>query len=164
DENVANKEKIKKLEADLKALNDEKDADKAKLQNDLREIPLVQVVGDDSQDKITVLLDVNFAFGSFKLQPKMKTILDQVALVLKVNKSWTTLVVSGYTDSIGGDEVNNKLSQNRARVVKDYLVSKGLVTSEISTAGFGKKNPKATNETKDGRYINRRAELVIMKK
>lgn len=163
DENAANKEKIKKLEADLKALNDEKAADKAKLQNDLREIPLVQVVGEDNQDKMTVLLDVNFAFGSFKLQPKMKTILDQVALVLKVNKSWTTLVVSGYTDSIGGDEVNNQLSQDRARVVKDYLVSKGLVASEINTAGFGKKNPKATNDTKVGRYKNRRAELVITK-
>lgn len=163
DESAANKEKIKKLEADLKALNDEKAADKAKLQNDLSGIPLTRVVGDDSQDKMTVLLDVNFAFGSSKLQPKMKAILDQVALVLKVNKSWTTLEVSGYTDSIGGDEVNNKLSQDRASVVKDYLVSKGLIASEINTAGFGKKNPKATNDTKDGRYKNRRTELVITK-
>jgi outer membrane protein OmpA-like peptidoglycan-associated protein len=164
DENAANKEKINKLEADLKALNDEKALDKAKLQNNLSEIPLVQVVGDDSPDKMTVLLDVNFAFGSSKLQPKMKAILDQVALVLKVNKSWKTLIISGHTDRIGSDEVNNKLSLKRASVVKDYLVSKGLVASEINTAGFGKRNPKATNNTKDGRYKNRRSELVITKK
>lgn len=161
-ENAANKEKIQKLETDLKALNDEKAANKAKLQNDLKEIPQAKV-DNSGMDSTTVLLDVNFEFSSSKLQPKTKAILDQVALVLKVNKVWSKLVVSGYTDNIGGDKINRKLSQERAAVVKEYLISKGITASAISTAGFGKQNPKVSNETKEGRYKNRRAELVVKK-
>ncbi|MDR3652314.1 MAG: OmpA family protein [Paludibacter sp.] len=162
DENEANKEKIQKLEANLKALNDEKDANKAQLQNDLKEIPQAKV-DNNGLDSTTVLLDVNFEFASYKLQPKTRAILDQVALVLKVNKAWSKLVVSGYTDSIGGDKINKNLSEERANVVKEYLIYKGLTASAIITAGFGKENPKASNKTKEGRYKNRRAELVVKK-
>lgn len=163
DENASNREKIQKLEADLKVLNDEKTASKAQLQNDLKEIPQAQV-DKAGLDSTVVLLDVNFKSGSYELVPKTKAVLDQVALVLKVNKVWSKLVVSGYTDNTGDDEKNIKLSQERASVVKNYLISKGLTASSISTAGLGKENPKASNDTKHGRYKNRRAELVIDKK
>jgi len=163
DENAANKEKIQRLETDLKALNDEKAADKAQLKNDLKNIPQAQVDGNNNQDTVTVLLDVNFGFGSSKLQPKTLAILDQVALVLKANKTWSKLLVSGYTDNVGSDKINKKLSLKRATEVKNYLVLKGLSASTIYAAGFGKENPKVSNDTKEGRNQNRRAELVISK-
>ena len=163
DENAANKEKIQRLETDLKALNDEKAADKAQLKNDLKNIPQAQVDGNNNQDTVTVLLDVNFGFGSSKLQPKTLSILDQVALVLKANKTWSKLLVSGYTDNVGSDKINKKLSLKRATEVKNYLVLKGLSASAIHAAGFGKENPKVSNDTKTGRNQNRRAELVISK-
>ncbi len=163
DENAANKEKIQRLETDLKALNDEKAAEKAQLKNDLKNIPQAQVDGNNDQDTVTVLLDVNFGFGSSKLQPKTLAILDQVALVLKANKTWSKLLVSGYTDNVGSDKINRKLSEKRASVVKDYLIFKGLSASAIHVAGFGKENPKVSNDTKAGRNQNRRAKLVISK-
>ena len=163
DENALNREKIQKLEADLKVLNDEKAASKVQLQNDLKEIPQARV-DKNGLDSTVVLLDVNFKFGSYELVPKTMAVLDQVALVLKVNKVWSKLVVSGYTDNVGTDKINIKLSQERASVVKNYLILKGLTPSSISTAGLGKENPKASNDTKQGRYKNRRAELVIDKK
>jgi len=162
DENAANKDKIQKLETTLKALNDEKAANITKLQNDLKEIPQAKV-DNNSLDSTTVLLDVNFEFGSSKLETKTITILNQVALVLNVNKAWSKLLVSGYTDNIGGDELNKKLSIERATVVKNYLITKGLTDSAIIVSGFGMKNPKASNDTKEGRYINRRAELILQK-
>ncbi len=163
DENAANKDKMQKMEAELKNLKDEKAAAELKLQNDLKNIPQAQVNVNSASDTITVLLDVNFEFGSYKLQPNAKAILDETALVLKMNKTWSKLLVSGHTDSVGGEKINQKLSEERANVVKNYLISKGISASAIQAAGFGKDHPKAPNTTDEGRYINRRAELVITK-
>jgi len=163
DENAANKAKIQKLEADLQTANAERAAEKAKLQTDLKDIPQAKVSAESNSDALTVLLDVNFEFGSSELSPRSRAILDEVALVLKVNKAWLKLLISGHTDKIGGDKANLKLSEERADGVKNYLISKGIVASAIDVAGFGKEKPKATNETKEGRYKNRRAELVIEK-
>jgi len=163
DENAANKAKIQKLEADLQAVNAERAAEKAKLQADLKDIPQAKVSTGSNQDALTVLLDVNFEFGSSELSSRSIAILDDVALVLKVNKAWSKLLISGHTDNIGNDKANKKLSEERAAGVKNYLISKGITASAIDVAGFGKEKPKATNETKEGRYKNRRAELVIEK-
>ena len=163
DENKSGKEKIQKLEADLKKLNDEKAAQIAKLQDDLKNIPQAKVADQGNLDSPTVLLDVNFDFNSSELTPKTKAILDQVAVVLKVNKSWSKLSVTGYTDNVGGDNVNKKLSDKRADIVKNYLVAKGIAADAINTSGLGKQNPKTTNNTKEGRYTNRRAELILQK-
>ena len=163
DENAANKAKVQKLEAGLQAANAERAAEKAKLQTGLKDIPQAKVSTDSNQDALTVLLDVNFEFGSSELNPRSRAILDEVALVLKVNKAWSKLLISGHTDNIGGDKANKKLSDERAAGVKKYLISKGITASAIDVAGFGKEKPKTTNETKEGRYKNRRAELVIEK-
>jgi OOP family OmpA-OmpF porin len=168
---IASKDKLQKLETDLKAITDENRANKEKirmLEDELKAIPQTQVLSQteknaEDMDKIVVLLDVNFKSGSARLQPEAKTLLDQVTLVLKVNKKWSKLEVVGYTDNIGRTKMNQKLSQKRANEVKKYLVSKGIAASYISIAGFGHKNPKMSNATKEGRYKNRRAELVITK-
>jgi len=69
--------------------------------------------------------------------------------------------VGGYTDNVGGDEMNQKLSENRASSVRDYLVQQGVVTKSVTSKGFGNTLPVATNENAAGRQQNRRVELVV---
>ena len=69
--------------------------------------------------------------------------------------------MEGYTDSVGTDESNMVLSENRANSVRDFLVKQGIATSSISSAGFGEGQPVATNDTAAGRQQNRRVELVV---
>ncbi len=72
--------------------------------------------------------------------------------------------ISGHTDSIGSDEVNNKISQGRADAVKNYMISKGSVAvSRIITKGYGKTRPVASNDTDEGQQANRRVEFLILK-
>jgi len=69
--------------------------------------------------------------------------------------------VEGHTDSVGTDELNMRLSENRANSVRDFLAKQGIVTSSIVSRGFGKSQPVATNDTAAGRQQNRRMELVV---
>ncbi|MBY0275031.1 OmpA family protein [Candidatus Binatia bacterium] len=109
--------------------------------------------------KKIVLRGVNFDFDKATLQPQGKPILDEAARILKENPS-INVQVQGYTDAIGSVEYNLKLSDRRAATVKNYLVSQGVAASRLTTKGFGKSNPVATNDTADGRAQNRRVELV----
>ena len=70
--------------------------------------------------------------------------------------------ISGHTDNTGSDEINNKLSLERANAVKDYLLKGGIDTVRIRTKGYGKSKPKADNATEEGRQINRRVEIEIL--
>ena len=73
-----------------------------------------------------------------------------------------TLEIEGHTDSVGSDEMNNKLSQSRAQSVSDYLSGAGVKPERIKAVrGFGKSKPIATNDTAAGRQMNRRVEVVI---
>jgi outer membrane protein OmpA-like peptidoglycan-associated protein len=69
--------------------------------------------------------------------------------------------VEGYTDSVGGDDYNQQLSEHRGTSVRDYLMMQGMQGSSVTAKGFGKTQPVASNETADGRQQNRRVELVI---
>ena len=71
------------------------------------------------------------------------------------------IVVEGYTDSVGSESANLKLSQDRADAVRNFLVSKGLPSDKLTAVGRGKSNPVAGNDTADGRANNRRVELVV---
>jgi OOP family OmpA-OmpF porin len=72
------------------------------------------------------------------------------------------VIAIGHTDSIGTDEYNQKLSVRRAESVKAYLVSKGVEQNRVYTEGKGKKQPVATNKTKEGRQKNRRVEIEVI--
>ena len=109
--------------------------------------------------KKIVLRGVNFDFNKATLQPAGKPILDEAAKILKDNPD-VKVQVQGYCDSIGSVPYNLKLSDRRAATVKDYLVAQGVSASRLTTKGFGKSNPVATNDTADGRAQNRRVELV----
>jgi outer membrane protein OmpA-like peptidoglycan-associated protein len=71
------------------------------------------------------------------------------------------LEVEGHTDSVGTDEYNQRLSENRANSVRDFLVHEGTNTSSIAARGFGEYQPVATNDTAAGRQQNRRVELIV---
>ncbi|GAC1432076.1 MAG: hypothetical protein NVSMB7_07940 [Chitinophagaceae bacterium] len=71
--------------------------------------------------------------------------------------------MSAHTDSKGSDDYNMKLSDNRAKSVREYIVSKGIAGNRIGSQGYGETKPVATNETDDGRQLNRRVEFKILK-
>lgn len=75
----------------------------------------------------------------------------------------TMIEINGYTDNIGSEGDNLKLSEDRARAVFDYLADKGIHQKRMSFKGWGESNPLADNETEEGRKINRRVEVVIFK-
>ena len=106
-----------------------------------------------------VLFDVNKS----DLKDSAKEGLDQVVELLKAYPT-NTLRISGHTDNTGSDTYNQTLSERRAQAVANYLVSKGSVAqSRISTVGYGKHRPVASNSTEEGRQQNRRVEIDILK-
>jgi len=70
--------------------------------------------------------------------------------------------VQGHTDNIGSESSNQKLSEKRAEVVKNYLVARGVKADRIKVVGYGEKNPIADNKTADGRAMNRRIEFKVI--
>ena len=107
--------------------------------------------------------NIEFEFNSAKLTEDSYATLNQIASLLKNNPTWAKLNVSGHTDNIGSDTYNQKLSDKRAKAVVDYLVSKGVSASTVSSAGYGESKPIATNATEEGRQKNRRVEFEIVK-
>jgi len=103
---------------------------------------------------------VNFEFDKSDLTAKAKSNLDKLVKVLIDNPD-TKIAIYGYTDSVGKDEYNVKLSRSRANAVKAYIVSKGIGTKRLTTEGMGKADPIASNDTDAGRAKNRRVEFGI---
>jgi outer membrane protein OmpA-like peptidoglycan-associated protein len=111
---------------------------------------------------IVNLGDVLFDTGRATLKPQAREKLSKLAGILLAYPGQLTLEVEGHTDSVGSDEMNNKLSQSRAQSVTDYLGSAGVKPERIKAVkGFGKTKPIATNDTAAGRQMNRRVEVVI---
>lgn len=109
---------------------------------------------------VIVLKGVNFDFDSAKLRPESYAILDHAVATLKQNKFPKT-ELAAYTDSVGKDAYNMKLSDRRAKAVKDYMVSKGCPADSLTSKGFGEADPIGNNKTKAGRFENRRVELHL---
>lgn len=111
---------------------------------------------------IVNLGDVLFDTGKATLKPTAREKLSKLAGILLAYPGTLMLEIEGHTDSVGSDELNNKLSQNRAESVRDYLVQSGVKTERVKAVrGFGKTKPIATNDTAAGRATNRRVEVVI---
>jgi len=109
-----------------------------------------------------VLSDVNFDAGKSTIRSSSFTSLDKLALFLK-NKQYLHFEISGHTDNSGDIKVSQKLSEERAKAVKTYLVSKGVSADEIQTAGYGKTKPIADNATPVGKHKNNRVEITLVK-
>jgi len=109
---------------------------------------------------IVKMPDVLFDFNKYTLKPGAREKLAKVSGIL-LSYPNLKLQVEGYTDSIGSDEYNQKLSEERADSVRGYLVSQSVSDSNVTAAGYGKSHPVADNSTNSGRAQNRRVELVV---
>ena len=104
--------------------------------------------------------DVLFDTGKYTLKPITQISLAKVSGILQAYPG-LKLQVEGYTDSVGSDEYNQKLSENRADAVRNFLLTQGVQEANITSTGYGKSKPVADNGTAQGRAQNRRVQLVV---
>lgn len=127
------------------------------LELDDRDLSMVPLVKGNT----ATINNLFFDLGKATLKPESAPELKRILQVMSENKA-LVIEISGHTDNTGSDEINNKLSLERANAVKDYLLKAGIDTARIRTKGYGKTKPKADNSTEEGRQINRRVEIEIL--
>ncbi len=135
----------------------EKAAMRARLSEQLNSILQTR---DSARGLIVSMSDVLFDTGKYTLKPGAREKLAKVAGILLAYPG-LNIEVGGYTDNVGGDEMNQKLSENRADSVRDYLLKEGVASNSITAKGFGNSAAVASNSTSAGRQENRRVELVV---
>jgi len=108
--------------------------------------------------KVATLTGPQFDFNKATLRPDGRAAVRTAADTLRGTKE--RVLVTGYTDSVGSDAYNLRLSERRANTVRDALVAEGIAADRITTKGMGKSNPVASNETAEGRARNRRVDIV----
>jgi outer membrane protein OmpA-like peptidoglycan-associated protein len=137
------------------------EAEKAELRVQLlRQFNAILQTRDTARGLIVNMSDVLFDTAKFSLRPLAREKLAKVAGIVSGHPG-LRLDVEGHTDSVGGDEYNQRLSEQRGSSVRDYLVQQGMPSSSVTAKGFGKTRPVASNDTAQGRQQNRRVELVI---
>jgi outer membrane protein OmpA-like peptidoglycan-associated protein len=115
---------------------------------------------DTARGLIVSMSDVLFDTGRYSLKPGAREKLAKVAGILLAYPG-LNIAVGGFTDNVGGDSMNQTLSENRAGSVRDYLVQQGVSTNSVSARGFGNTLPVSSNENASGRQQNRRVELLV---
>jgi outer membrane protein OmpA-like peptidoglycan-associated protein len=137
------------------------ETDKAAMRTKLSEqLNSILQTRDSARGLIVSMSDVLFDTGKFSLKPGAREKLAKVAGILLAYPG-LNIEVGGYTDNIGGDAMNQTLSENRAGSVRDYLVQEGVSTNSVSAKGFGNTLPVASNDNSAGRQQNRRVELLV---
>jgi len=126
----------------------------------LQQLNTILSTRDTARGLIANMSDVLFKTASFELLPGARERLAKVSGIVLAYPS-LHLQIEGHTDSVGGDEYNQNLSEKRAGAVRDYLVQQGITANSIDARGFGKTQPIASNDTPEGRQQNRRVELVL---
>jgi len=138
-------------------IENEKVAMRAQLSQQLNAILQTR---DSARGLIVSMSDLLFDTGKFSLKAGTREKLAKVAGILIAYPS-LAVEVGGYTDNVGGDEMNQKLSENRASAVRDYIVAQGVAIASVTAKGFGNTSPVASNDIASGRQENRRVELVV---
>ena len=115
---------------------------------------------DTARGLIVNMSDVLFDTAKHTLRPAAREKLAKVAGIISGHPG-LRLAVEGYTDSVGSDDYNQKLSEDRGTAVRDYLTKEGVADTSVTSKGFGKAEPVASNDTAAGRQQNRRVELVV---
>jgi len=137
------------------------DSEKATMRAQLSEqLNRILVTRDSARGLIVSMSDVLFDTGKYSLKPGAREKLAKVAGILLAYPG-LNIAVGGYTDNVGGDDMNQKLSENRAGSVRDYLVAQGVTSNSVGATGFGNTSPVASNDNASGRQENRRVELVV---
>jgi outer membrane protein OmpA-like peptidoglycan-associated protein len=121
----------------------------------------VDVVRQGDNIMLDMPSGITFGFNSSDVNAQFYPVLDKVAATLN-EYNQTTINVVGHTDSIGSDAVNQRLSEQRASSVAQYLQSRGVASQRLQTSGYGKTRPVDTNDTEAGRANNRRVELTLV--
>ena len=127
------------------------------LELDDRDLSMVPLVKGNT----ATINNLFFDLGKATLKPESEPELKRILQVMKENVA-LVIEISGHTDNTGSDEINNKLSLERANAVKENLLKGGIDQARIKTKGYGKSKPKADNATEEGRQINRRVEIEIL--
>jgi len=155
----AEQSRLAAQQAQLSAQQAETDkaAMRAKLSEQLNSILQTR---DSARGLIVSMSDVLFDTGKYSLKPGAREKLAKVAGIL-LSYPGLNIEVGGYTDNVGGDAMNQTLSENRASSVRDYLVQQGVSTNSVSARGFGNTLPVASNDNSAGRQQNRRVELLV---
>jgi outer membrane protein OmpA-like peptidoglycan-associated protein len=104
--------------------------------------------------------DITFGFDQSKIKNGFYAVLGSIAKVLQKYRN-NSVLITGYTDSVGKAEYNQELSENRAQSIGDYFVDSGIGPNRIITRGFGARYAVATNNTKTGRAENRRVTITL---
>jgi outer membrane protein OmpA-like peptidoglycan-associated protein len=137
------------------------DADKAAMRVRLSEqLNKILQTRDSARGLIVSMSDVLFDTGKYTLKPGAREKLAKVAGILLAYPG-LNIEVGGYTDNVGGDQMNQTLSENRASSVRFYLVDQGVAAGSVSARGFGNTLPVASNGNSAGRQQNRRVELLV---
>jgi outer membrane protein OmpA-like peptidoglycan-associated protein len=137
------------------------DTDKAAMRAKLAEqLNLILQTRESARGLIVSMSDVLFDTGKYSLKPGAREKLAKVAGILLAYPG-LNIEVGGYTDNVGGDAMNQTLSENRAGSVRDYLVQQGVSSNSVSSRGFGNTLPVASNDNSAGRQQNRRVELLV---
>ena len=144
-------------QANAQQADTDKAAMRAKLSEQLNSILQTR---DSARGLIVSMSDVLFDTGKFSLKPGAREKLAKVAGILLAYPG-LNIEVGGYTDNVGGDAMNQTLSENRADSVRDYLVQEGVSINSVSAKGFGNTLPVASNDNSAGRQQNRRVELLV---
>ncbi|MFL5344676.1 MAG: OmpA family protein [Hyalangium sp.] len=114
------------------------------------------------QDCRLTLLGVNFDFNKATLRPESTSVLQKAATTLQ-SLPQLKIEVQGHTDNVGDDAYNARLSDQRAEAVRTWLVGHGVAADRLSSKGYGKSKPIATNDSDEGRARNRRVELTCVR-
>jgi outer membrane protein OmpA-like peptidoglycan-associated protein len=147
--------------AEANALRLKAEAEKTELRAALlRQFSLVLETRDTARGLIVNMSDVLFDTAKYSLRPGAREKLAKVAGIISGHPG-LRLEVEGHTDNVGGDDYNQQLSEQRGSSVRDYLTQAGIPGSSVTTKGFGKSQPVASNDTSAGRQQNRRVELVV---
>ncbi len=155
----ADKARIAATEAD--ALRQKAELDRAQLREQLLEqFNQVLATTETARGLIVNMSDVLFDTARYTLKPGAREKLAKVSGII-LGHPGLRIEVEGFTDSVGGDEYNLKLSENRANAVREFLVSEGIRSEVVSARGFGKEDPVADNSTAAGRQMNRRVQMVV---
>ena len=157
----ADAERAREAAAQANAERQQALADKEQLRERLRaQLNSVLETRETARGLIVNINDVLFDFDKYTLKPGAREKMAKVSGILLAYPG-LKLQLEGHTDSIGSDEYNLKLSQERADAVRDFLTEQGVPAASITAQGLGKAGPVASNDTDAGRQQNRRVELVV---
>lgn len=126
----------------------------------LQQLNTILQTRDTARGLIVNMSDVLFDTASYTLKPGAREKLAKISGIVLAHPG-LNLKIEGYTDSVGSDEYNQQLSENRASAVREFLIEQGVAGSGVTAQGFGKTQPVASNDTPEGRQKNRRVELVV---